>query len=400
MVKYNLELLKDIVKRDDCIIDLEKYKDVSNRSVIIEYICKCGVEHKKVFRQVYENSGAFCKTCSSERISLKIKTTFIYKYGCENPSQCNEIKAKKKDTFIRKYGCENPSQLSEVREKRKATFIQKYGCENPSQLSQVKEKKKETCLKRFGVHYPMQSSEVREKSKNTNNHKYGVSNPMQSDEVKEKSKQTSIRKYGVTHPMKSNIVQDKLKNIINSKYGVDFVMQSNEMKAKSKQTLLRKFGVSNPSQSNVIQQKKRETCIRKFGCEHSSQSSEIHEKQMKSRYKLKEFIFPCGEKRLVQGYENIALDILVKQGFKAENLITQRDQIPEIWYYNNKKICRYFPDIYIPSEKKIIEVKSIWTYQKDYVKNLLKAKGCHYLGYSIEFWVFDKNGECNVYFDV
>lgn len=40
----------------------------------------------------------------------------------------------------------------------------------------------------------------------------------------------------------------------------------------------------------------------------------------------------------------------------------------------NKKIFTYYPDIFIPKENKIIEVKSIWTYNVNLEKNILKQK--------------------------
>jgi hypothetical protein len=48
-----------------------------------------------------------------------------------------------------------------------------------------------------------------------------------------------------------------------------------------------------------------------------------------------------------------------------------------------------FPDIYIKSLNKIIEVKSDYVYIKELQKNIIKKKACLYLGYNFEFWIFD-----------
>ena len=51
---------------------------------------------------------------------------------------------------------------------------------------------------------------------------------------------------------------------------------------------------------------------------------------------------------------------------------------------------RYYPDIYIPSQKKIIEVKSPYTYQKQEEQNECKKKYVLGDGYQFEFWICDK----------
>ena len=61
---------------------------------------------------------------------------------------------------------------------------------------------------------------------------------------------------------------------------------------------------------------------------------------------------------------------------------------------DNKK-HRYYPDLYIPKDNLIIEVKSQWTYnsqQKWYNTNLLKRQACIAAGYKFKFMIFDKDG--------
>ena len=49
----------------------------------------------------------------------------------------------------------------------------------------------------------------------------------------------------------------------------------------------------------------------------------------------------------------------------------------------------YYADIYIKSENKIIEVKSDYTMEKDYDKNMTKWESCVEQGYEFEFWIYD-----------
>ena len=65
----------------------------------------------------------------------------------------------------------------------------------------------------------------------------------------------------------------------------------------------------------------------------------------------------------IQGYENYALDDLLYDDCIDENdIVNGTDNVPEIWYKgaNNKK-RRHYVDLYIPNQKKCIEVKSKYT---------------------------------------
>lgn len=55
--------------------------------------------------------------------------------------------------------------------------------------------------------------------------------------------------------------------------------------------------------------------------------------------------------------------------------------------YKNKKVHYYYPDIFIPKDNLIIEVKSIYTYNSKYFKSIsYEQKWIQY-----EFWIYDKN---------
>ena len=53
---------------------------------------------------------------------------------------------------------------------------------------------------------------------------------------------------------------------------------------------------------------------------------------------------------------------------------------------------RYYPDLYIPSQKRFIEVKSTWTYSRYLPQNEAKAQGCLQDGYAFEFWICSAKG--------
>lgn len=121
------------------------------------------------------------------------------------------------------------------------------------------------------------------------------------------------------------------------------------------------------------------------------QNPTIAEKQ-KNAFKFKEYIFPCGSIEKIQGYEGFALDLLILNGYYYTDLVLKKTEVPEIWYYENNKKHRYYCDIFIEKENKIIEVKSIYTYERDKSKNILKQNACIEQGYIFEFWFFDPKG--------
>ena len=61
---------------------------------------------------------------------------------------------------------------------------------------------------------------------------------------------------------------------------------------------------------------------------------------------------------------------------------------PKITYNFEDKERRYYPDIWIKSINKIIEVKSCYTYRKELIKNINKALATRKLKFDFEFWIY------------
>lgn len=132
----------------------------------------------------------------------------------------------------------------------------------------------------------------------------------------------------------------------------------------------------------------------RYGVPHHSQNAEVAETMLKCAYNKKQYKLPSGKLLDYQGYENFALDRLLRvEKIHEDNIITNRKDVPVIWYtdINNKK-RRHYVDIFIPSQNRCIEVKSTWTNQ---TKNnvLEKQKQGKDLGYIYEVWIFDREGE-------
>jgi hypothetical protein len=107
----------------------------------------------------------------------------------------------------------------------------------------------------------------------------------------------------------------------------------------------------------------------------------------------KTFVFPSGREIKCQGYEPFALRDLINSNINEDDILNERTKTPEIWFFDENNIKhRYYVDIFIPSQNKCIEVKSLYTYEKDKYKNLLKEEAAKNLGYNFEFWIYDKKG--------
>ena len=118
------------------------------------------------------------------------------------------------------------------------------------------------------------------------------------------------------------------------------------------------------------------------------------EKHVKSSHNRKQYQFPSGKIEVVQGYEPFALnDLIMNEKIDESNIIIGVKNVPEIKFIGqDKKTHRYYVDIFIPSENRCIEVKSLYTYNNNKSINLLKEEAAKNLGYNFEFWIYDNKG--------
>ena len=359
----NIDSLKDIIKRDNAIL-LNEY-DLITKNTEIEFKCNCGENSTKNSHQLITVSGAFCKKCTRVSWTQKQKDTNLERYNVECTVHASHIKKQIKENNLEKYGVENVFQSDKIREKIKKTILEKYNVEYASQNKEVKEKTKQTCIERYNVENVSQANIFKEKQKNTIIERYNVEHYSQTPDFKESFKKTCLERYNVEH-----------------------YSQTPEFKEKVKQSFIEHYGVDNPNKTPEIREKIRQTNIEKYGVEHPSQNQEIQQKTQKNAKKYKEYKMPSGTIRKVQGYEPFALDELVKT-YIEEDIISDRKDIPRINYKIGDKQKYYFPDIYIPSKNKIIEVKSTWTYKckKDNIQE--KAEATKVAGYEYEVWIYD-----------
>jgi hypothetical protein len=368
---------------------------------------------KKTNKERYGTEFSF----QSDDVKNKIKTTLLEKYGVENPTQNEDIKNKIKQRNLEKYGFVNPLHSTIIKEKVKKSMIQKYGVENASQNQDIKDKKIKTSFKNWGVKYPSQNQTIQEKIKQTNLINLGVEYPTQNIDVKNKIKQKCLEKYGVEYSWQSQHIKNKIKETNLIKLGVEYPSQSKEIENKKIKTSFKNWGVKHPSQNQIIRTKTKETNLIKYNCEcplqnediknksivtnlikygvnYPLQNSEIMEKQIKSSYSKKEYIFPSGKLENIQGYEKYALDeLIINEKIDETDIIIGVKNVPEIWYIGENNVKhRHYVDIFIPSQNKCIEVKSLYTYNKNKKINILKSEAAKKSGFIYEFWIYNNKG--------
>ena len=202
------------------------------------------------------------------------------------------------------------------------------------------------------------------KSANETKNKKNQNDPNRQKMINQKAKETNDKK-NKENPNRIKEIYNKINNTKEKK---------NKENPKKHKEIIEKAKI-----------KRKETNDKK-NAENPNRPQEIYSKIKKKSFSTKDYTLPSGEIIQVQGYENLALDELFENNYKEDEIITQCD---EIEYEFNNKIHYYYADIYLINENKIIEVKSTWTFDKDYDKNIAKKNACLEQGFDFEFWIYD-----------
>jgi hypothetical protein len=370
---------------DDILEDFYLVKESLN-SIPKCLICNANRKFKNYKKGYYSTCND--KICKDKHTSNRIKSSFKEKYGVENPSELRGVQQKRENTFLKKYGVKNPYQSEEVKDKIKETWIKNYGVDNPKKSKEIQEKIKSTLIERYCVDNPYQIESVL----STIKEKYGDNFGFGSEYFKEKSKETNLDRYGREEFLSGDEIHDVISKTMEGIYG-GRGMASEKIKDIIENTNLKKYGTKYPARTKEVQDKRIETCNNKYGCEHHMQNIEVFEKFYKKVYKKKQIKFPSGRIESVQGYEPQAINELLSLGYDENDIVISNKDIEEsvgkIFYIDSEKKRRYYPDIYIKSENKIIEVKSKYTFESHKTINKLKEKACIDLGFNFEFKIIE-----------
>jgi hypothetical protein len=159
--------------------------DILKINTTIYFICKCGKESNKSFKNIVDGNGAYCNSCTK-----LIKQVHVFNIELLNTviKRDNAILLELYDIVSRntkiKYKCICGNEYI----KYFRLIVESGGafCKKCTQYNRLK-KLKNTSIIRFGTEYASQSIGARTKFINTCQIKYGCNNPNQNIIIQERS---------------------------------------------------------------------------------------------------------------------------------------------------------------------------------------------------------------------
>lgn len=158
---------------------------------------------------------------------------------------------------------------------------------------------------------------------------------------------------------------------------------------KKKKTNLERYGTEHVLRSELVKSKIRKTVFERYGVNHNMHLESVLNRQLEAAHKRRDFTLPSGRVISLMGYEPDVLRFLLANGFTEDDF--QFTGKPSIRYLLSNEERVYFPDFFIPSQRLIIEVKSLWTYFLDLEKNLAKRDWTIRAGWNYRLIVWDRD---------
>lgn len=228
--------------------------------------------------------------------------------------------------------------------------------------------------------------------------KYGVDHQSRLEKTRDKTRKTCVARYGVPYVIASPTnTAARIQKFIEI-YGGRSPNHHPVIAAKIKATTLAKNGGKWFTQTDEWYEKTKATNREKYGADFFCQSDKGHEKFSKCTYQWKDFVLPSGKKLRVQGYEGFAITELLKFYSEDQIVVESVDisaRVGKFWYMlpGESARRRYFPDIYIIPTNTIVEVKSVYTYSQQKVRNAAKRQACIDRGFNFAYIVFNPDSE-------
>ena len=238
-------------------------------------------------------------------------------------------------------------------------------------------------------------SEIYEHNKHNNYCRTCNSHECSNSAAGKYGKDGIYKKYGIKNQWEIPGYREGIEKTNMEKYGSKYYTSTNQFKEKCTEKYNLDWDGKHPTSHQSTKDKKYKTNTEKYGFKCALQNPMIYDKHLKSCYSTKEYTMPSGKIISVQGYEPWAIDKILENNDESENnIITDKQEIIKIlgdFQYNNinNTISYYFPDIYLKSTGKIIEVKSEYTYSINIEENIAKKESVIAKGLTFEFWIFD-----------
>ncbi|HSA76119.1 MAG TPA: hypothetical protein VLE02_01120 [Nitrosarchaeum sp.] len=326
---------------------------IKGRATRIIWKCICGCEYETQVRIVEDRKENNCKVCKNQKETKK-ETRSNNKYWEEQKTERWELIQKTFEDANCKLITTVDTYKNNTERLHYICYCGRKGYTSWKQFTQgtrcaahTLERRIKTTQEIYGVDNVFQSKEIKDKCKATNKEKLGVEYNSQNKNVVAKAVATNKRNHGGTH-----------------NFGLDSIRE------QAIDGHIEKHGCK-PGDAEFMKKKMME----KYGVEHCMQDPEIFQRAQKTGYKLKEHTLPSGKIVMIRGYEGVCIDYLIlEKGIAEEKIVIDNYEMPEVWYIipGETKKRRYHPDIYIPSKKLLIEVKSVYTFENDKERNLAK----------------------------
>jgi hypothetical protein len=141
--------------------------------------------------------------------------------------------------------------------------------------------------------------------------------------------------------------------------------------------------------------KYEETCMERYGVRNVSQHPEIFEKIQEAS--SKPFIFPSGRRVTVHGWEPLALKVILETFSEDDICVSATRGVPQFKYTLEGVDHVYFPDFYLRSVDTVVEVKTLYTFDRDCYLNLIKFNAVTRAGYGLKIMVYDAQAVLRVF---
>lgn len=233
-----------------------------------------------------------------------------------------------------------------------------------------------------------------------------------------KRKETVMEKYGTEYITQTethkNKVKETMEEVDNSgktkrELNIEAIQKSkedshgNKFYNNSKQISKTKRSFTSEKKEEIVN-RTRKTNMERYGVENVLMLDWIQQKVNSENGRFKEYKLPSGNLIYIRGYEDRAITKLLETYTEDEMCIPDGKKtlngVPVFEYTaesGNK--LKYYPDIFIPKDNLIIEVKSRWWYDADNRPGYEnRVKNNHHKrdvviseGYKFQFWIYEQD---------
>jgi hypothetical protein len=140
-ILYDYTLLMNVLVRDEAQLCQSIPEPLNSVSKLL-YKCKCGKENSKRFEWMFKN-GCLCEDCMKVIKENKKEETCLQRYGNRHSPlsfQTPQSQEKRVNTFLERYGTTHLHKVPGAMKKRKETCLARFGVDNPSKSNVIKAK--------------------------------------------------------------------------------------------------------------------------------------------------------------------------------------------------------------------------------------------------------------------